>query len=197
MPALLAAQAEMKAAKKDSVNPHYKSHYADLESVIEAVKAPLNKNGIVYMQTNIPSTDGLTIETTLIHTSGEYISSSIWLPVGRNDAQAFGSAQTYGRRYGLQSICGLAAADDDGNDAVKSDVSKLQRGINLNDVDRKNMIAELKSYRANFTDTVWQAFFPKGKEKVLSLSDSELKSFYDNICKAISDMRVIDDDIPL
>jgi hypothetical protein len=112
--ALAAAQATMGHASKDGKNPHFKSSYATLAAVIEAIREPLSKQGIAF--TSLPTTDGLTVsvETRLIHKSGEWISATCSAAVRDASPQVVGSAQTYLRRYGLQAICGLAAEDDDG-----------------------------------------------------------------------------------
>ena len=114
-PALVAAQAAITYAAKDSTNPHFKNRYADLQSVIEAIKGPLNANGIAFIQTPSEAQAGfLNLTTTLIHKSGQFISDTATIPLPKNDPQGYGSALTYGRRYGLAAICGLFQADDDG-----------------------------------------------------------------------------------
>jgi hypothetical protein len=118
--ALLKAQQEITFAAKDSKNPAFKSTYANLESVIEAVKGPLNSHGIVFMQTFSPSAPGfLALSTRLLHTSGEWIEDEMTVPLQKNDAQGYGSAATYSRRYALAAITGLYQADDDGQEAAK------------------------------------------------------------------------------
>lgn len=128
--ALAAAQGEMTGARKDSANPYYKSKYADLASVIEAIRGPLAKNGLAYMQFPRAVPDGIEVETVLCHSSGEWVSETLRLPAvstyerkdgsiaERFDSQTCGSAITYARRYGLQSITGVAAEDDDGHAAM-------------------------------------------------------------------------------
>lgn len=117
--ALVSAQKNIKAAVKDSKNPHFQSKYADIASVIEAVRIPLTDAGITFLQPVSTVEDGVSVETILIHgASGEWISESLTVPVSKNDAQGVGSAITYGRRYGLQSMCGVPAEDDDGNKAA-------------------------------------------------------------------------------
>lgn len=64
--------------------------------------------------------NGVEIETTLLHTSGEFMCDVLWVPCGKNDAQGLGSAITYGRRYALMAVAGVAPVDDDGNAAVAS-----------------------------------------------------------------------------
>lgn len=118
--ALLKAQQEITFAAKDSKNPAFKSTYANLESVIEAVKGPLNSHGIVFMQTFSPSAPGfLALSTRLLHSSGEWIEDEMTVPLQKNDAQGYGSAATYSRRYALAAITGLYQADDDGHEAAK------------------------------------------------------------------------------
>jgi len=119
-PALLAAQKQMTFASKDSKNPHYKTKYAGLPQVIDAIKGPLNDNGITFLQT--PSFFGiddnkLVLVTRLQHESGEYIEDTATCPMPKQDPQGLGSAMTYLRRYSLAAICGLYQDDDDGETA--------------------------------------------------------------------------------
>ena len=116
--ALAAAQAEMLPAVKDGANPHFRSRYATLAAVLQAILPALNSNGLALSQH--PGMDGATVTvTTLItHESGQWMTSTVSAPLGgRKDAQAVGSAITYLRRYAAQSIAGLPVEDDDGNSA--------------------------------------------------------------------------------
>lgn len=115
-PALLKAQREMEGAKKDSNNPFFKSKYSDFNAVLEACKGPLNDNGIVILQPHKLENNIMVVETILLHESGEFISGETQVVVAKqNDPQALGSAQSYAKRYGLQSIVALPSEDDDGN----------------------------------------------------------------------------------
>ena len=116
--ALVAAHAEISGVVKSATNPYFKSKYATLESVVDAVKPSLLKNGIVVVQGVQDAESGVSIETMLLHKSGQWISSTLRLPASKEDAQGYGSAITYGRRYGLMAICGVPAEDDDGNAAA-------------------------------------------------------------------------------
>jgi len=122
--ALVEAQKNMGNAVKDSKNPFFKSSYATLNAVREACIPSLNTNGISVLQPMTTNENGKNfIETVLMHSSGEFISSSTEVIVPdakRNDAQAHGSAQSYARRYGLQSLLCIGAEDDDGESAVRS-----------------------------------------------------------------------------
>ena len=119
--ALAAAQMEMGKALKSANNPHFKSKYADLSSVTDACLPALNKNGIAVIQPMGEDEHGRYVETVLIHgESGERLSCRVPLIVQKNDMQGYGSAVTYGRRYGLMSMAGIAPEDDDGNAASKA-----------------------------------------------------------------------------
>ena len=120
-PALLKAQMAITFAAKDTNNPFFKSKYADLPCVIDAVKPALNDAGIVFIQSASPSEPGyLAMTTRLLHQSGEWIEDTATLPLPKADPQGYGSASTYARRYGLAAICGLYQDDDDGNAAQKT-----------------------------------------------------------------------------
>jgi hypothetical protein len=119
--ALVKAQAGFAPALKTSSNPHFKSRYADLAAVVEAVIDSLNANGIFMTQKTLDCESGVKVETIFIHQSGEMMSMGvISVPVQKNDAQGYGSALTYARRYGLMAACGVAPEDDDGNAATAS-----------------------------------------------------------------------------
>ncbi len=114
-PAFLLAQTDMDAATKDATNPHFGSKYADFASVVGVVKPLLNKNDISFLQPVRLTDAGVEIETILMHKSGEFFSEVLSIPLVRRDAQGVGSAISYGKRYALQSICGVPSEDDDGN----------------------------------------------------------------------------------
>lgn len=117
--ALIKAQSEFKPILTDGSNPVYKSKYATLHNIVEAVRPILRANGLGFTQTNT-ETDGtyVNVVTTVFHESGEWIQSVITLRPNKQDPQGIGSAQTYGRRYGLSSILGIVSDDDDdGNTA--------------------------------------------------------------------------------
>jgi len=130
--ALLAVQKKLEPVKKEAENPFFKSKYADLSSLIEACKPILTKNKIVALQ----PISGEFVETVLIHESGEWISSETKIVMKmvtrtetdprnpntvvktENDPQAYGSAVSYARRYGLQSMLFMSSEDDDAETAT-------------------------------------------------------------------------------
>lgn len=119
--AMALAFAEIESATKSALNPHFKSKYADITSVIEAIKPALIAHGLFFTQHPRPADGGVCIETVLHHAGGEQMSlGALFVPANKQDAQGFGSALTYARRYALVTAFGVPTEDDDGNAAVKS-----------------------------------------------------------------------------
>lgn len=116
--AFCVAQQKIGGARKTSTNPHYKSKYADLKECFNACSDILNECGIHISQPTMQEGDLFVIRTILTHTSGESM-QDFGVPIvgwqgAKNPAQAFGSGQTYARRYGLCGMVGIAPEDDDG-----------------------------------------------------------------------------------
>ena len=119
--ALAKAQGTIEGAVKDSANPFFKSKYADLSSVVAAIRWPLAKNGLSYTQILHDADNAVCVETIIMHSSGEWLSTGrLTVPVSKLDAQGFGSALTYTRRYSLSAAFGVAPEDDDGNAAASA-----------------------------------------------------------------------------
>lgn len=117
-PAFIKAKKAFGPALKDKTNPAFKSKYADLGACIEAVDDALLANGIAMYQETFEDATGVTVETVLLHESGEMIRSGrLHVPASKQDPQGYGSALTYCRRYSLMAACGIAPEDDDGNAA--------------------------------------------------------------------------------
>lgn len=119
--ALASAQAEIEGAAKRGTNPHFRAKYADLQSVWEAVRAPLTKHGLSVIQA--PSAEGqrVSVDTMLLHASGQWIRGVLTVTAKDEGPQAAGSCITYLRRYALQSFAGVAPEDDDGERAEGRD----------------------------------------------------------------------------
>ncbi len=130
--ALVKAQAEMPAAKFNATNPFFKSKYADLGSVIETARPVLAKHGLAILQPVISSGNGrIGIRTMVIHESGEFISSDVYIPVldekGKSLVQSAGSIISYLRRYSLSSTLGIYADEDtDANSGKKEEKPKAR-----------------------------------------------------------------------
>ncbi len=146
--ALAAVQGELKGAKKDSKNPHFKNRYADLESVWDAwsLVGPRHGFSIIQKVSDAGETrNGVIIRTLLAHSSGHVEESSTYVPANKADAQGYGSAITYGRRYSLAAMVGIVQTDDDGEAARKAsepDVSALKKWAE--DAYQKKDVAGLK-----------------------------------------------------
>jgi hypothetical protein len=118
--ALAKAQSQMTMVEGKSINPFFNSKYASLAAVLEVAMPALNANEIALVQGNRwdTSNNGFYITSMLMHSSGEWIKSEIRMPIAKKDAHGIGAATTYGRRYLLSSMVGVAQADDDGNGAI-------------------------------------------------------------------------------
>jgi len=125
--ALVKAQKAFGPALKTSTNPHFRSRYADLSACVEAVITGLNDNGIALIQQTHDSEAGVCVETLFLHESGESLSAGkLHVPATKQDAQGYGSALTYARRYSLMAACGIAPEDDDGNAASRPSVPQAR-----------------------------------------------------------------------
>lgn len=118
--ALILATSNIEGAIKDSTNPHFRSKYADLSSVIAAIKKPLNDQGIAFLQRTLDSssaTDYAIVETILLYKTGEtYSLGIVSIKPEKAGPQGYMAALTYARRAGLSSL-GIPSYDDDGNEA--------------------------------------------------------------------------------
>ena len=141
--ALAKAQGEMKAAPKLKVNPFFKSRYADLTAIWDVAREPLAKNGLAIVQA--PQTDhvgNFWLETTLIHSSGEFITSTYPLEPVKKDPQGYGGAITYARRYAMAIIGVVTDDDDDGNSISPKTINEEQLEIIQNLIEKTNSDVE-------------------------------------------------------
>jgi len=171
--ALVKAQQAFGPALKSSTNPHFKSRYADLAACVEAVVDSLNNNGIALIQQNQPSPDGVIVETIFLHESGESLNcGQLFVPANKHDAQGFGSALTYARRYSLMAACGIAPEDDDGNTASRRpQVNESALVDHLAAIEASTDQDSLKNaYKAAYAacngDSEWQKKVIASKDKV-------------------------------
>jgi hypothetical protein len=125
--AMLKVQAQLQPALKDRENPFTKSSYATLNSVMDSCREALIANDIWLSQYPVPVEPGsMGLVTKLTHAdSGQWQSSLLVMPLPKADPQGYGSALTYGRRYGLATLIGIVTEDDDdGNMAGMDDRSR-------------------------------------------------------------------------
>lgn len=128
-PALVAAQAAITPAEKDGVNPHFKTRYASLGAVMQAIRPALAANGLAVSQIITRDGDALALETVLVHTSGQFIGGVYPLRPTKQDPQGEGSALTYARRYALAGLLGVVADDDDDGNAASRGNERRQRAV--------------------------------------------------------------------
>lgn len=206
--ALVKAQTQMTAVKKDSVNPHFKSSYASLAAVNDAVLPHLSANGIAVLQ-GVSSTEDVRfvgVSTTFIHgESGEWWTEELFMSPTKSDPQGFGSAITYGRRYLLMAMAGIAADDDDANEASKPTPQAQPKPVvqkPVMPVVTPATIAEksLKQLHAVGTQLYGEAWETKRHELVASVTDrrtnssaelyeSEAKKLIDGINSKLDSMK--------
>lgn len=155
--ALVAVQAEIRDAEKNSLNPHFKSQYANLESVIAATREPFAKHGLVVVQQSSIEDQKPVLVTTLIHTSGQWMRSVMPIMNERNTAQGLGSGLSYARRYSLSAIAGISQTDDDGETASAKGAGKLRSlgGPAVPQGERDKKIAQLQQMLQIIDETVF------------------------------------------
>lgn len=126
-PALVSLCADLRAIAKDKVNPAFKSRFASLDAIIDDVRPRLAAHQLAIIQSvedpfvEAGALRGFTVVTRLIHESGEWLESSVVVPVSKSDAQGAGSSLTYARRYSISALLALSVDDDDdGNSATAS-----------------------------------------------------------------------------
>ena len=176
--AFVKAQKAFGPALKSATNPHFRSRYADLSACVEAVIDALNANGIALMQKTYECKDGVMVETVFIHDSGEVMESGLLhVPATKQDAQGYGSALTYARRYSLMAACGIAPEDDDGNAASKpkTSIDSSAMADHLIAIQDAKDADELKkayttAYKACGTDANWQ-------KRIIAAKDEKKASF--------------------
>lgn len=156
--ALAKAQGQIEGAKKSSSNPFFKSKYADLAECWNTCREALTANeiSVIQMPEEINENGRLNITTMLAHSSGQYISSTLTMTVTKLDPQAIGSAITYGRRYALAAMVGLAQEDDDGEKAMarqeKKDKKPVESPINITSVSENGVVRFINGVQCQIQD---------------------------------------------
>lgn len=122
--AFVKLQAAIKPAVKDATNPAFRSKYADLSAVWEAVRGPLAETGFSVIQSPDFEGQDVWLKTTVLHKSGEKMEGRYPLRPTKQDPQGFGSALTYAKRYSLAAMLGVVADDDDDGNAASAPAPK-------------------------------------------------------------------------
>lgn len=178
--AFVKAKKAFSPALKDKTNPAFRSKYADLGACLEAVNDALLENGIALYQETHEDATGVTVETVLLHETGESIrSGKLHVPAAKQDPQGYGSALTYARRYSLMAACGIAPEDDDGNAATagkqrqdaappaqdmspKARASRIAEGVKAGDA--KAAAAAMAGWPDALRESVWSLLDGKTQE---------------------------------
>jgi hypothetical protein len=181
--ALAKAQAVMKAAPLNKTNPHFKNRYADLASVIDAIRKPLADNGIAVTQTTELRDGAFCLVTRLAHSSGQWLAGEYLLPANVSPQQ-LGSALTYARRYSLSAIACIAADEDDDAEGARKEgqVAQMPKRENPH-VTRAEDISDAKpryDERGNRVD-----YIPVDMHRVPKLKVADARPVADTINKAM------------
>lgn len=182
IPALLNAQKEIKSAIKESENPFFKSKYADLSSTWHACKDALHKFDLVISQTLLSTAEGQCLNTTLFHTSGQWIKGSCPLFVKQGSMQELGSAISYARRYSIAAICGVVTEDDDANKADGKEIPKANSFVQNNGL--YGNAGELAQSDNSLPDAAELFHQPEQRDPSL-ISEKQEKMFYAR-CKQLN-----------
>jgi hypothetical protein len=164
--ALVKAQSVIQPAEKNAVNPHFKSRYADLDSIMRSIREPLASNGLALTQViSMDEQERMYLTTTLHHISGEEMNCKVLVISQRKDAQGYGSALTYFRRYSITSLLCLVASDeaieDDGEAAQGREVKTKQPSevkappIDLKKLEQRDLNIAKRLDRLNFMSKKW------------------------------------------
>jgi hypothetical protein len=139
--ALAKAQGEMKAVIMNATNPFLHNKYADLGAIIETSKPPLSKYELSFSQIVFSDENKIGVTTLLMHSSGEWLSSSMSLPMGEEKgkslAQVAGSVITYIRRYSLSAILGIHTEEDSDGNTKKSKAEATEANKETADAEKK------------------------------------------------------------
>lgn len=170
--AMVAAQQSLGLVAKSRDNTYFESRYADLATVLDAVLPALNGAGISLMQA--PGGDGegnVTLTTTLLHESGEWMESTLTMRPTKSDPQGVGSAITYARRYAALAVAGAAPEDDDGNAASRRDSKAASRKT------FERLEADAREAAANYGETGLETWYRANKQTIASMHQDFERSF--------------------
>ena len=207
--ALVSVQADLEGARKGSTNPHFRSKYADLASCWAACRSLLAANDLAVVQSFVPANeDALLLETTLLHSSGEWINSTLRMPLEKHTPQGYVAASTYARRAGLCAIVGISPADDDGETAegrgggASSKASRPAPGKGRPGIHKTRLIEDLgqalaeRSYKNSDVIALAEKLgigYKGGASEIQSLYKDDIKRLLDAVHKTRGPNVPLDD----
>lgn len=198
-------QAEIRPAIKDSTNPAFRSKYADLAAIWEAIKQPLANHGFSVIQVPQFEGDSIWLRTMVLHSSGEFIEGRYPLRPVKQDPQGYGSALTYARRYSISAMLGVVADIDDDGNAASTAPNPQREGLHNSPTFTKEQQAPAET-RAPLTPQAWaqmgidriatfnsreelEAFEDKYQDKIVRLAES-IPDMHRKLVDAIADRHM-------
>ncbi len=188
--ALSIAQGEIKPASKSTINPFFKSTYSTLAQVWEVIREPLAKNGLTVLQNVLSSDNGISIVTRVCHASGQWVEfGPLEIPLNKRDAQAVGSAVSYGKRYALSAAIGVVSDvdDDDGERAMNRQQEKKQEPRLTTKVQWTELNHLIDKCDSEYQKNIWDYLTSQGVQSFADMQESVFfklkKGCLDNIKK--------------
>jgi hypothetical protein len=184
--ALNILQGQLMTVPKEKINPFHQSKYADLSAIWEMCRQPLAANGLSLVQTTEVIENNVILETTLLHSSGQWLRGKLSLNPVKLDPQGIGSALTYGRRYAMCAMLGIAADADDDAEGASSHPGDKRTAANSKSSEKKAAMdsdwlkRSLKSLNWNPLDWIKETFKINGEtvSAVLALMSVEQKAAF-------------------
>jgi len=142
--ALVQFGSSMESIPKNAVNPFYKNRYATLDHTIESVKFSLEKFELTVIQSSFIMDGYHTVETRVLHISGEWYETTMSVPLEKNTPQGAGISETYARRYGLSAALFLATGDDNDGNGLENNKKPEQKTENTDRLDFNVVTTKIK-----------------------------------------------------
>lgn len=179
------AQKSMKPALKDATNPHFRSKYSDLASVMEAIREPVGQNGLSIWQDATLDDHGVNVTTRIVHVSGEWVEfGPLTIPLAKRDAHAVGSACSYGKRYALCAALGVVSDEDDDGNKASSPEKKSAKIVEMKEntitkeqaVEFNNLVEKCTS---DFQSKIWGHLNSIGVSSYEKMNEDTFKKMRD------------------
>lgn len=186
------AQAEMKPALKDSVNPHYKSKFSNFTSVWDSIRVPLTKNGLTVWQDITTCEKTVSVLTKLVHISGQWVEfGPLTIPLSKFDAQGVGSATSYAKRYAICAALGVVSDEDDDGEAASAPIRNKQevKKIETKQIKELNDLLETcdSEYIENFFSLLTRKYGSESLAAIPSTDFENIKRYIEQAMKLKAD----------